>query len=31
VVCKSDDAGGYEYPTNDRDGAWTFAHTTLPC
>ena len=31
VVCESDDASGYEYPTDDRDGAWTFAHTSLPC
>jgi galactose-1-phosphate uridylyltransferase len=31
VVCESDEAGGYEYPTDDRDGSWTFGHTTLPC
>jgi hypothetical protein len=29
VVCNSDDACGYEYPTDDRDGERTFAHTTL--
>jgi hypothetical protein len=27
VVCESGDAGGYEYPTDDRDGGWTFAYT----
>ena len=31
VVGKSDDAGGHENPTDDRDGEWTFAHTTLLC
>jgi hypothetical protein len=25
VVYKSDDTSGYEYPTDDGDGAWTFA------
>jgi len=26
----SDDASRYEYPTDDRDGTWTFARTILP-
>jgi hypothetical protein len=31
MVCESDDASGYEYPTDDRDGARTFTHTPLAC
>lgn len=30
VVCESDHPDCHEYPTDDRDGAWTFAHGALP-
>ena len=30
MVGQSDDSGCQEYPTDDRNGAWTFGHGALP-